>query len=307
MFYWQVYKALNPDLVFETEEDYLKHYFEKGQLEKRKYKIEHFSFYFRSFIYKHNYLDLREKSIGDLQAHWITIGFYEGRISDRLIEPIETIDKRTLEPGVFDFVEKVIFINLESRKDRLGEILEELKWANIPSEKIVRFNAFKHEKGYIGCAISHIKCLEYAIENNLKNIMILEDDFTFKRNKTYIENSVRNLNSFKNWDVILLASNFRRINRTHSLVNGNLFRVFEGLTTAGYIIKRDYYRVLLENFREALINLLKTGRKEEYSIDVNWKKLQEKDQWYMFFPTFGYQKISYSDIENFVTNYGDII
>jgi len=303
MFYWQVYQALNPDLVFEKPEDYVRHLVEKGQYEYRKHLIEHFSPYFKTFIYKHNNLDLSDKSEAELQVHWIKQGYYEGRISDRLVKPIKNIDNGQLDNNYFNFIDKVIYINLEKRLDRRIEIENELKWANIPLDKIIRFNAIYNEKGYIGCALSHIKCLEYAIENNLENILILEDDFTFKRNKDYIESSLLKIKEFKDWDIILLATNIRKINNFKE----NIFRLIEGKTTAAYLVNRRYFKILIENFQEALKYLIETDNSQLYSIDVFWNILQKRDNWFTFFPTLGYQRVSYSDIEKALVNYGDII
>ena len=46
-------------------------------------------------------------------------------------------------------ITKVIYINLEDRLDRKTQIENEL--SVIPENKIMRFNAIKDEKGYIGC------------------------------------------------------------------------------------------------------------------------------------------------------------
>ena len=80
------------------------------------------------------------------------------------------------------YIDKVIYINLEERKDRristeslLGKIFEK--------NKITRCNAIKSDCGAIGCTKSHIKCLEYAINNECKNILILEDDIDISKLK----------------------------------------------------------------------------------------------------------------------------
>jgi len=52
---------------------------------------------------------------------------------------------------------------------------------NIPKNKYKIIEAIHNENGAIGCYQSHIKCIKYLIDNNLKNGLILEDDFTFKK------------------------------------------------------------------------------------------------------------------------------
>jgi len=303
MFYWQIYKALNPDLVFEKPEDYIKHFMDKGRFEGRRYNIEQFSPYFRTFIYRHNNIDLKNLSEIELKVHWIEKGFYEGRISDRLIKPIFKINPNPINTNIFEKIDRVIYINLDIRPDRRLHIENEIQWANIPINKIVRLNAIKNEIGYIGCTLSHIACLEYAIKENLENILILEDDFTFKKNNEYIVNSINKIEEIIDWNVILLSANLRNFSKKKE----NIYKVSNGKTTAGYIVNKNYFRILCERFKESLNNLIETNDYSKFAIDVYWKELQERDNWYTFFPTLGYQKQDYSDIEKRIVNYGDII
>ena len=52
------------------------------------------------------------------------------------------------------------YINLEKRKDRKISCENQLK--SIGIDKPNRFNAFDERIGLVGCAKSHIKCLEIA-------------------------------------------------------------------------------------------------------------------------------------------------
>jgi len=67
----------------------------------------------------------------------------------------------------------LFIINLEHRKDR---------WASISSTcqskgfTYSRIEAFKHEIPWIGCAMSHLRCIEIAKEKGLPWTIILEDD-----------------------------------------------------------------------------------------------------------------------------------
>ncbi len=70
----------------------------------------------------------------------------------------------------------ILYINLKHREDRNKEIINELNKYNLKGERV---EAIKHKDGYIGCALSHIKCLDIAIEKNYEQVIILEDDFIF--------------------------------------------------------------------------------------------------------------------------------
>jgi len=80
---------------------------------------------------------------------------------------------------MFEEIEKVVYINLEERTDRRAEIQKQLSIFH--HEKIVRFNAIKHRNGAIGCSMSHIAALELAIQNNWKNVLIVEDDMIWNQ------------------------------------------------------------------------------------------------------------------------------
>ena len=65
----------------------------------------------------------------------------------------------------------------------------------------MRFEAIKHKKGYIGCLMSHIECLNIAIENNWNNVLIVEDDINYTEES---QNILVNLTR-KPFDVIILG------------------------------------------------------------------------------------------------------
>lgn len=62
-------------------------------------------------------------------------------------------------------------INLDKRSDRWEKINHIFKNFNL-----VRVSAVEHNEGYIGCFMSHQKCLRYAKEHNMDYIIVLEDD-----------------------------------------------------------------------------------------------------------------------------------
>lgn len=58
-----------------------------------------------------------------------------------------------------DLIEKVIYINLESRPDRKDDILEALKNIEIPYQKIIRFDAVE-KTGISGICAFSCRCDE---------------------------------------------------------------------------------------------------------------------------------------------------
>ena len=194
-----------------------------------------------------------------------------------------------------DNIEKIIYINLEERSDRKELLLKEL--SNIPNidDKLIRFNAIKDTiYGAIGCTKSHIKCLEMAIKNNWKNVLILEDDAMWNNYDNRIQ-ILDNLMS-NQFDVILLGGTFISLNE-------KTFKLNKAQTAIAYVVSNHYFKTLLDNYIEGLQNLEQTMIFEMYCIDVYWNKLQEKDNWYIVNPALMIQRKGYSDIEKRNVNY----
>lgn len=192
-----------------------------------------------------------------------------------------------------------IYINLEYRTDRNESVLKELSKIHILNPQ--RFNAVKMANGAIGCSLSHIKCLEIAIQNDYEYVMICEDDIEILEPTIFTTNINRFLNNTEiEWDVVLIAGNNMI---PYNFVTDYCIRIYNCLTTTGYIVKRKYYSTLLNNYREGVKNLMKDQTNASYKIDKYWQILQKKDKWYMVIPPTIIQKEDYSDIEKKVTNF----
>ena len=191
-----------------------------------------------------------------------------------------------------------IYINLEHRKDRNDSILKELNKINVHNPQ--RFNAIQKENGAIGCSLSHIKCLELAIKNNYEYVLICEDDIEILNPSLFVENVNQFLNSKMDWDVLLIAGNNMV---PYNFVTNYCIKIYNCLTTTGYIVKNAYFETLLTNYKDGVINLMKNPENANYKIDKYWQILQKKDNWYMLIPSTIVQKEDYSDIEKKITNF----
>jgi GR25 family glycosyltransferase involved in LPS biosynthesis len=198
-----------------------------------------------------------------------------------------------------ELFEHTLFINLEHRTDRLEHALTEFDKLGIKAERV---NAVKMKNGAIGCTMSHIKCIELAKSRNWDQVFICEDDITFlnpellKRN---IELFIENDDIL--WDVLIIGGN--NVPPYQQLYE-YAARIFQNQTTTGYIVKKQYYDVLLTNFKESAANLLRNpDNKFEYALDKYWNRLQMQDFWYMITPPTVTQYENYSDIEEQNTNY----
>ena len=202
-----------------------------------------------------------------------------------------------------DILQNTFYINLEHRTDRLEHVQNELKKIGINGE---RFNAIKTKSGAVGCTLSHIKCLELAKERNYEEVFICEDDITFTNPKLFLENLQKFCdNDDIMWDVLIIGGNNVP---PYKQYYDYCARVFNCQTTTGYIVKQDFYDIIIKNFKEGLFNLMKNPEnKREYAIDIYWKKLQMENFWYMITPPTVTQYTNYSDIEERETHYDNLL
>ena len=193
---------------------------------------------------------------------------------------------------MWEFLDKVVFINLEKRKDRLEHMNEVCKV--FPPEKVVRFNAIEYPpKGIIGCAKSHAGVLEMAIENKWKNVLVLEDDATwnkFEQGYARLEELVKN-----DYDVIMLGGNIRDNNGQYDPIT---HKVYDVQSAHAYLVNEKFYEVLLNNLREGIRGYEATGFDWIYPNDQYWKRVQRQYNWYMIVPNLMYQTPSHSDTGN---------
>ncbi len=198
------------------------------------------------------------------------------------------------EESLFNFVSKVVYINLDNRVDRKQHVENQLS-SYIHTDKIRRFNAIRHEKGAIGCGLSQIAVLEMAIAENWDNVFIAEDDLTwtdqFIEGYAILEKLIE-----KDYDVIVLGGTFIKSYK-------NTFKLISCNCALSYIVNKSYYQTLLKCFKDAVQGLIESYDKPMYAIDQAWKTLQNRDNWYIIKPTMCMQLPSYSDIENEFKDY----
>ena len=198
------------------------------------------------------------------------------------------------------------YINLKHREDRNNHIKNNILKYDF-FNKLNRFNAVKHSKGYIGCGLSHLFIFNKLKKLNDKYYIIIEDDleiFNQHKFKTFIK-MFDKIKDNKSWDLITLTPYyFKKHNIQNKIMNKYGFeRGYNIQTTSGYIIKKDFIKYLEKSFKISVVNLSKNKKYNIYSIDQYWKHLQLKHNFYRFKFNFAKQLINYSDIENKVVYY----
>jgi len=227
---------------------------------------------------------------------------------------IEMVDNHSIidliKPKHFNWnnISQIVYINLDNRIDRKNHIEKELKNVGIPPNLITRLNATKHKKGLAGCAHSHYKICQMAIDNNWNNVLVFEDDFVFTIDKHTVNNMFYDLfNPLKNcdkWDGIVLAANINIISKpsTCPFLDRNL----GSQTTSGYIIQKDMFYPLRDIFYKSYEDIANGKPTHEFALDISWQKLHKKYKWYIFKPKMGRQIDGYSDIEEKITDYSNV-
>jgi GR25 family glycosyltransferase involved in LPS biosynthesis len=199
-------------------------------------------------------------------------------------------------------IDKIIYINLERRKDRKENIENELNNYGLNFE---RYEANEIKVGYcqspVGCTISHLNVLKLARERNYKNILILEDDFTFLVSKEEFENQLTLFfNENIDYNVCMLSYNLNDSEKTNY---DFIVKALDVQTASGYIVNSNYYDKLIALYEWSHPKLSETGEHWIYASDMVWKRYQRDDKFYCFTLRIGKQMAGYSDNSQMLVNY----
>ena len=190
---------------------------------------------------------------------------------------------------MWEFIDKIIYINLDHRQDRRDIMKKFFEQGQVPSDKIIRLPATRKGKGYIGCLESHTRAIKMAKDNEWKNVLILEDDLEwleFEKGYSQLEELIK----LPKWDVIQLVGWY---------VKHDLPRIYHTLNAGAYLVNGHYFDKLIKNRLESLrkitsIEMLYKSA-SPYTADVYWNKLAATDNWYGVYPCICHQVVSYSD------------
>ena len=200
------------------------------------------------------------------------------------------------------------YINLTKRNDRDIHIRQNIISKYSLFANVRRFTAIYDTRKGLGCTLSHIGCLESLQKQNNQHeyYIIMEDDISIKPhifNKFLKDFQV--IKKSESWDVILLGGSYVKMKPARDKQFCNFKKVVTSQTTVGYIFKKRYIPTLLNNFKHSCQKLRDTKYYQKWAIDVGWRELQVKDAWYIYSDKFCEQIVSYSDIEEKISDYKD--
>jgi len=202
---------------------------------------------------------------------------------------------------ITDFFDKTFCINLDRRFDRWSECV-----AEFDKNKLVGIERFKAvdgkslselPKGFLttsrlALVLTNMLILDKAIEENYDSILILEDDVEFT-------NQVTNMKSFfdllpEDWDMLYFGGN----HNTHvgseppTIINDKVCKLHNTFSTHCVAINNKAFKEILERLKKC-----------DNALDVIYTELQKKLNVYSFYPMIATQRVSFSDIENKMTDY----
>lgn len=208
------------------------------------------------------------------------------------VEPyddLENIVPKNNQLDRFEDIKNVLYINLDERTDRREQAEGEFRRLGLNAQRV---QAVKMKPGALGCTLSHIKCVEMAKEKDWDHVMICEDDILFSKDVEKIKEQFNKcLSRHKDWDVIALGVTIVK----GKYLDDSTARIQEAWCTTCYIVRKEYYDVLLQNFNISAKRLRKNTPNS--GIDQIWQSLQKRDHWLTILPIVLIQHGISSDID----------
>jgi glycosyl transferase family 25 len=188
-----------------------------------------------------------------------------------------------------NYFEKIYYLNLERRKDRNNECINELNKHGIIAERFDAIDAKKENlQPWMGCLLSNLEIIKDAKSKGFKNILILEDDVIFRDDfeskfKEYISQIP------ENWDMLYLSGNHNEHGGYGvDKISENIIKCYLTYSTHSFAINSTLYDTVIDYLSKNKIK----------PVDVLYTELQRSCNAYSIFPGITTQRMGFSDIEN---------
>lgn len=205
------------------------------------------------------------------------------------MEIFKIMKKQTLN----SYFDKIYCINLEGRKDRWKESLDEFKKHNFIAD---RYNAIdgkiveslgRLSRGEHGCLLSHLNVIKKAKENNLSKVLVLEDDVEFSEDMT--EKFFSYIQEIKDWDIIYFGA-YHALNNPYNpypliKITDHLYKTIHSVAAHCYAVNSTVYNALIEEIS-----------KKSKPLDDHHTEIQKKFNCFVIRPHLAWQRPSFSDI-----------
>lgn len=190
------------------------------------------------------------------------------------------------------------FINLDSRRDRLKDVTEELQALGLKAYE--RWPATASSFGARGCSLSHFKLLSTL--DHSKTALVCEDDIEFLAEADEIEIIVREFLHNPALDVLCLGNN---VMRKPIPISKHLCISRTIQTTSCYLVKPKALPLLAKSAGESAALLAKFPERRDFRLDIHWQGLQRSSLIFAIpRQRLARQRESYSNIEGTRVDYG---
>lgn len=186
-----------------------------------------------------------------------------------------------------EYFDKVLFINLDRRTDRLERIVADLAKHGIEAERFEGRDM--GNLGNHGCNASHKAVLELIVQNEWGRTLVLEDDnvFRYRDVQTMFSEFVEEVP--EDWFLLYLSGHYPEV--PEKFVSPHVIKFRYMKTTSAYGVK-------LESAREMAPKIQVNGT----PIDEQFHQFSSTRPCYIFEPRLSFQGKSFSDLEGHVTN-----
>jgi len=180
-----------------------------------------------------------------------------------------------------NFFSKIYLVNLAKRRDRLFETAEHLEKYEIPFSL---FTAIEKPDGAEGLRDTMNLIFDEAIENNYPNILVLEDDCEFIKEKIWVDETMNGVVEQLPENYLLCYLGGQATGGYSGFYSGNLLPVTKYFATHAVMYS-------LQGIKEI------KARNLGYPID-NWlvDNIQTQGRCYGIHPLLASQRAGYSDI-----------
>ena len=208
--------------------------------------------------------------------------------------------------NINEFFEKVYCINLDRRSDRWDCVINNFNKNNIKCERFSAKDGYEIDlpspfRFELAGAISHLNVIKKAKENNLKNVLIFEDDVEFIDNlEELFSEKIKNVP--EDWDLIFFGGN-----HVGSLVkiNKDVYKMTWSYALQMYAINSKFFDQLIIFLETKINDVLNKTHDLSPSVAADYfiAHLQRNSNSYVIKPHFTWQRENFSDIQEKVTNY----
>ena len=192
---------------------------------------------------------------------------------------------------VWDFFDEIYCINLDSRLDRWEKVQKEFdKVGLLP--RLKRFSAIKEKDGRLGIIKSNLEIVKIAKENNLKNVLIFEDDVQFINDTTNIlEKSLQQIGNL-DWWLLYLGANTHEPLNIISKQKPNLLILKNAFACHAFCYNKKTYDFFIKKYD----NLKEVQHQDILDVFLA-NTFQKKNLCLLINPIIATQSPSFSDIE----------